>query len=300
MDQSRAIDQNNNSLITGGQSKQEADEFNAQLQDSLNKTKETDKTKEDFLEKFYGGEDALATKKLIEGSMKFYKDKNANPTWKEYKAFNKKTALDKFKDPFGVNKTGDIPKMSTDELFDADRNINPLSRTSGVRGVAGATDNSTTRAGISNATSEVGAVGKEAGATDRLVAGLSDSVGKIGMGLSAYNTISALTDDASGKWDSMSESGKVHNISSVIQAPLDIASAFLPILEPLAIIDTAISGVSGGVSALGDDEASDKADEKKEKDLQRNGHATMSLASIGSIAGSQDSAMKQVGTTGNF
>jgi len=310
MDQSRAIDQNNNALITGGQSKQEADEFNAQLQDSLNKQKEADKSKEGLLEKFYGGEDALATKKLVQGAMKTYTDIKANPTWNEYKAFNKATAAKTFKDPFGVGKTTDVPKLSTDEMFEMDRNMNPLSQARSVsaRGVAGATNNTTRSAtsevgATSNArgvTSEIGAVTKEAGATDKLISSIGDTVGKVGMGLSAYATVSAITDDAEGNWSGMSDSGKWHNITGILQAPLDIAAAFVPILEPLAIIDTAVSGVTGGVAAFSSDEASDRADEKQEKALQRNGHATMSLASIGALAGSQSSAMKQVGTTGNF
>ena len=301
MDQSRAIDQNNNALITGGQSKQEADEFNAQLQDSLNKQKEADKSKEGLLEKFYGGEDALATKKLVQGAMKTYTDIKANPTWK---------------DPFGVGKTADVPKLSTNEMFEMDRNMNPLSqaRTVSARGVAGATNNTTrsvTRGATSEVggatsstargvTSEVGAVAKDAGATDKLISSIGDTIGKVGMGLSAYATVSAITDDAEGNWSGMSDAGKWHNITGILQAPLDIAAAFVPILEPLAIIDTAVSGVTGGVAAFSSDEASDRADEKQEKALQRNGHATMSLASIGAIAGSQTSAMKQVGTTGNF
>jgi len=310
MDQSRAIDQNNNALITGGQSKQEADEFNAQLQDSLNKQKEADKSKEGLLEKFYGGEDALATKKLVQGAVKTYKDIKANPTWNEYKAFNKATAAKTFKDPFGVGKTTEVPKLSTDEMFEMDRNMNPLSQARSVsaRGVAGATNNTTRSAtsevgATSNArgvTSEVGAVAKEAGATDKLISSIGDTVGKVGMGLSAYATVSAITDDAEGNWSGMSDAGKWHNITGILQAPLDIAAAFVPILEPLAIIDTAVSGVTGGVAAFSSDEASDRADEKQEKALQRNGHATMSLASIGALAGSQSSAMKQVGTTGNF
>jgi len=310
MDQSRAIDQNNNALITGGQSKQEADEFNAQLQDSLNKQKEADKSKEGLLEKFYGGEDALATKKLVQGAMKTYTDIKANPTWNEYKAFNKATAAKTFKDPFGVGKTTDVPKLSTDEMFEMDRNMNPLSQARSVsaRGVAGATNNTTRSAtsevgATSNArgvTSEIGAVTKEAGATDKLISSIGDTVGKVGMGLSAYATVSAITDDAEGNWSGMSDSGKWHNITGILQAPLDIAAAFVPILEPLAIIDTAVSGVTGGVAAFSSDEASDRADEAQEKALQRNGHATMSLASIGALAGSQSSAMKQVGTTGNF
>ena len=316
MDQSRAIDQNNNALITGGQSKQEADEFNAQLQDSLNKQKEADKSKEGLLEKFYGGEDALATKKLVQGAVKTYKDIKANPTWNEYKAFNKATAAKTFKDPFGVGKTTEVPKLSTDEMFEMDRNMNPLSQARSVsaRGVAGATNNTTrsvTRGATSEVggatsstargvTSEVGAVAKEAGATDKLISSIGDTIGKVGMGLSAYATVSAVTDDAEGKWSGMSDSGKWHNITGILQAPLDIAAAFVPILEPLAIIDTAVSGVTGGIAAFSGDEASDKADEAKEKALQRNGHATMSLASIGALAGSQSSAMKQVGTTGNF
>jgi len=315
MDQSRAIDQNNNALITGGQSKQEADEFNAQLQDSLNKQKEADKSKEGLLEKFYGGEDALATKKLVQGAVKTYKDIKANPTWNEYKAFNKATAAKTFKDPFGVGKTTEVPKLSTDEMFEMDRNMNPLSQARSVsaRGVAGATNN-TTRSATSEVgatsrtagstargvTSEVGAVAKEAGATDKLISSIGDTVGKVGMGLSAYATVSAITDDAEGNWSGMSDAGKWHNITGILQAPLDIAAAFVPILEPLAIIDTAVSGVTGGVAAFSSDEASDRADEKQEKALQRNGHATMSLASIGALAGSQSSAMKQVGTTGNF
>jgi len=315
MDQSRAIDQNNNALITGGQSKQEADEFNAQLQDSLNKQKEADKSKEGLLEKFYGGEDALATKKLVQGAVKTYKDIKANPTWNEYKAFNKATAAKTFKDPFGVGKTTEVPKLSTDEMFEMDRNMNPLSQARSVsaRGVAGATNN-TTRSATSEigatsrtagstargVTSEIGAVTKEAGATDKLISSIGDTVGKVGMGLSAYATVSAITDDAEGNWSGMSDSGKWHNITGILQAPLDIAAAFVPILEPLAIIDTAVSGVTGGVAAFSSDEASDRADEAQEKALQRNGHATMSLASIGALAGSQSSAMKQVGTTGNF
>ena len=274
------------------------------------KQKEADKSKEGLLEKFYGGEDALATKKLVQGAMKTYTDIKANPTWNEYKAFNKATAAKTFKDPFGVGKTTDVPKLSTDEMFEMDRNMNPLSQARSVsaRGVAGATNNTTRSAtsevgATSNArgvTSEIGAVTKEAGATDKLISSIGDTVGKVGMGLSAYATVSAITDDAEGNWSGMSDSGKWHNITGILQAPLDIAAAFVPILEPLAIIDTAVSGVTGGVAAFSSDEASDRADEKQEKALQRNGHATMSLASIGALAGSQSSAMKQVGTTGNF
>jgi len=254
-------------------------------------------------------------KKLVQGAMKTYKDIKANPTWNEYKAFNKATAAKTFKDPFGVGKTADVPKLSTNEMFEMDRNMNPLSQARSVsaRGVAGATNNTTrsvTRGATSEVgatsstargvTSEVGAVAKDAGATDKLISSIGDTIGKVGMGLSAYATVSAITDDAEGNWSGMSDAGKWHNITGILQAPLDIAAAFVPILEPLAIIDTAVSGVTGGVAAFSSDEASDRADEKQEKALQRNGHATMSLASIGAIAGSQTSAMKQVGTTGNF